>query len=231
VTTFALIHGAWGSAWHWASVPEELRALGHDVIAPDLPCDTPGSTYDDYADVVEQAVRGVVDDLVLVAFSLGGLTAPLVAARRPVDGIVYVAGVLAEPGRSVAERLRGGEHLFHGAYRAGVAPAEEGLIRWTDLEVYQRVAYDADVDDAVVAERFRRLRAQSFAGDLEPCPLAAHPEVPTAYLLCEDDRLLDTAYWGEAVPRLLGIEPTPFPGAHTPMPRRPAELARAIAAA
>ena len=228
MTTFALIHGAWGSGWHWASIPERLRALGHDAIAPDLPCDTPASTYEDCADTVEAALRDVHDDVVLVAFSLGGLTAPLVAARRPVERIVYVAAVLAEPGRSVAERLRGGERMFHPDFRAGVAPGEDGLVRWVDLDVYKRVAYDEDTDDAVVAERFRRLRAQSFAGDLEPCPLPAHPEVPATYVMCEEDRLLDNAYWAEAVPRLLRIQPTPLPGAHTPMPRRPAELVELI---
>ena len=39
VATFVLIHGAGDSSWYWHLVEPELRARGHDVVAPDLPCE------------------------------------------------------------------------------------------------------------------------------------------------------------------------------------------------
>ena len=39
MTTFVLIHGGGDVGWYWHLLEAELRSRGHDVIAPDLPCD------------------------------------------------------------------------------------------------------------------------------------------------------------------------------------------------
>ena len=40
MATYVLIHGAGSDAWYWHLVtPPRLTALGHEVIAPDLPSD------------------------------------------------------------------------------------------------------------------------------------------------------------------------------------------------
>lgn len=39
LSTFVLIHGAGDVGWYWHRVEAELRARGHDVVAPDLPAD------------------------------------------------------------------------------------------------------------------------------------------------------------------------------------------------
>src|SRR5262245_61258780 len=84
MATYALIHGAGDVGWYWHLVAAELRARGHDVVAPDLPCEDPSAGLSDYADVVLEAVarRG---DLVVVAQSFGGYTAPIVCARAPAE--------------------------------------------------------------------------------------------------------------------------------------------------
>ncbi len=84
MTTYVLVHGAGNDAWYWHLVEPELRAAGHDVVAPDLPCDDDRAGFAEYADVVVDAI-GDRRDLVVVAQSLGGFTAPLVGERRPVD--------------------------------------------------------------------------------------------------------------------------------------------------
>jgi pimeloyl-ACP methyl ester carboxylesterase len=35
MATFVLIHGAGDVGWYWHLVEAELRARGHDVVAPD----------------------------------------------------------------------------------------------------------------------------------------------------------------------------------------------------
>src|SRR6185436_12611090 len=99
MSTFVLIHGAGDVGWYWHRVEAELRARGHDVVAPDLPAGDESLQLDDYADAV---VAAVADrrDLIVVAQSFGGFTAPLVAVRLPVDALVFVAGMIPSPGET-----------------------------------------------------------------------------------------------------------------------------------
>ncbi|MGE3620821.1 MAG: alpha/beta fold hydrolase [Acidimicrobiia bacterium] len=97
MATFVLIHGAGDVGWYWHLTGSELRRRGHDVVAPDLPCDREGATLVDYADAVVEAV-GDRRDLVVVGQSYGGFTAALVAARLPTDVLVFVAGMVPAPG-------------------------------------------------------------------------------------------------------------------------------------
>ena len=110
---FALVHGAWGSGWHWGQVPHELRRLGHEVVAPDLPCEESDATFDDYAAVVLDALADApAGEVVVVGFSLGGQTAALVAAARPVHQLVYLAALVPEPGVSLSEQFHRGDRLL-----------------------------------------------------------------------------------------------------------------------
>ena len=52
MATFAFIHGGGDVGWYWHLVEKELRARGHDAVAPDLPCDDDSATLSDYADTV-----------------------------------------------------------------------------------------------------------------------------------------------------------------------------------
>ncbi|HET9954951.1 MAG TPA: alpha/beta fold hydrolase, partial [Polyangiaceae bacterium] len=99
MSTFVLIHGGGDVGWSWHLVEAELRARGHEVVAPDLPGDDDSLELEDYADAVLAAV-GDRRDLVVVGHSFGGFTAPLVAARRPVVALVFVAGMVPSPGEA-----------------------------------------------------------------------------------------------------------------------------------
>jgi len=39
MATFAFIHGGGDVGWYWHLVERELHGLGHQTVAPDLPCD------------------------------------------------------------------------------------------------------------------------------------------------------------------------------------------------
>jgi pimeloyl-ACP methyl ester carboxylesterase len=99
VATFVLIHGAADTAWYWHLVEPEVRQRGHDVVTMDLPCDDDSAGLADYADTVVDAI-GDRRDLVLVAQSFGGFTAPLVCERVPVDLLILVAGMIPSPGEA-----------------------------------------------------------------------------------------------------------------------------------
>src|SRR5919106_5037825 len=99
MSTFVLFHGAGDSGWYWHLVQRVLRARGHDVVAPDLPADDESAGLGEYADTVVEAV-GDRGNLVVVGQSFGAFTAPLVAARLPVDVLVLVAGMIPSPGEA-----------------------------------------------------------------------------------------------------------------------------------
>ena len=103
MATFALIHGGGDVGWYWHLVERELRRRGHDVVAPDLPCDDDSAGLPEYVDSVVDAI-GDGHDLVVVGQSYGGFTAPLVADRLQVDALVLVAGMIPAPGEPTRGR-------------------------------------------------------------------------------------------------------------------------------
>ncbi len=101
MTTFVLIHGAGDVGWYWHLVEAELRARGHDTVAPDLPCEDDAAGLPEYADAVIEAI-GDAQNLVVVGQSLGGFTAPLVCDRVATDLLVLLAPMIPAPGDSPA---------------------------------------------------------------------------------------------------------------------------------
>src|ERR1700720_3079732 len=110
MSTYALIHGAGSDSWYWHLVAPELEAIGHDVVDPDLPCgDRAGLA--EYAEIIIDAI-GDRSRVILVAQSLAGFTAPLVAARIPVDLLILVAAMVPRPGEAPGEWWANTGHVF-----------------------------------------------------------------------------------------------------------------------
>src|SRR2546430_5680059 len=95
--TYVLIHGAGDVGWYWHLVEAELRARGHDTVAPDLPCEDDSAGLTEYTDTVVEAI-GDRSDLVVVGQSFGAFVVPLVADRLPTRALVLVAGMIPAPG-------------------------------------------------------------------------------------------------------------------------------------
>src|SRR6201996_594121 len=87
--TFALIPGAGGVAWYWHRVAPLLQEAGHEAIAVDLPGDDPAAGLTEYARLTASAIKDR-SNVVLVAQSLGGFTAALVAAKVPLAALIFV---------------------------------------------------------------------------------------------------------------------------------------------
>jgi pimeloyl-ACP methyl ester carboxylesterase len=208
VATYVPIHGAGDRAWHWHLVAAELRERGHDVVAVDLPSEDESAGLSEYADTVVEAI-GDRGDLVVVAHSLGGFTAPLVCARVPVDLLVLVAAMVPAPG----ER---GEDWWTSTAHAE-APGDYG-----DDEI---ALYLHDVPPDLAAEALANGRGQTMTPMREPWPLDTWPDVPTRYLLCRDDRFFPAEWTRRMVRDRLGIEADEIDGGHCVYLSRPAELA------
>src|SRR5580698_4950965 len=163
VATYVLIHGAGSDSWYWHLVAPELRALGHEVVAVDLPCDDNDAGLPEYADAVVAAV-GERRDLILVAQSLGGFTAPLVCDRLPVALLILVAAMTPLPGESPGEWWTNTGHEFPDPFDPAVVFAH-------------------DLPPELATASLQHLREQSGTPFQKPWPLNAWPDVPTRFLL------------------------------------------------
>jgi pimeloyl-ACP methyl ester carboxylesterase len=208
VATIALIPGGGDSALSWGPVCDRLRALGHDPVAIDLPCEDPAARWADYVAAVVRAVRGR-DDLVVVGHSLGGFTAPLVCAELPARLLVLVAGMIPTPGALAGSYWR--DSGYHDA-------------RVDDEAFYH------DVPPEGVALARRAEREDAGAPMSEPWPLASWPVVTTRYLLCANDRCFSAAVSRRIVRERLGIVPDEIASGHCVHLARPKELAERLAA-
>ena len=105
MANFAFIHGAGDVGWYWHLVEAELRARGHDTVAPDLPIEDDTAGLTEYATAVMEAIQDR-RDVVVVAQSFGGYVAPIVADRIDARLIVLVAAMIPSPGESADEMFR-----------------------------------------------------------------------------------------------------------------------------
>jgi pimeloyl-ACP methyl ester carboxylesterase len=214
VATYVLIHGSGDSAFYWHLLTPELRQLGHDVVAPDLPCEDESAGLTEYADTVVEAI-GDRTDLIVVAQSSGGFTAPLVCDRLPVELMVLVAGMIPLPGEK-GDDWSANTGFNEAARRSGVDYGDEIAV------FYQ------DVPNELAEEAMRHARRQADKPGHEPWPLDSWPEVPTRYLLCRDDRFFPADWMRGIVRERLGIVPDEIDGGHCPALSRPRELAERL---
>jgi pimeloyl-ACP methyl ester carboxylesterase len=228
LSTFCLVHGAWHGAWCWERLVPELEAAGHRVVCVDLPCEDTSVDFSGYADVVVAALADVDDDVILVGHSLGGLTVPLVAAKRPVAHLVFLCALLPAPGKAFRAQFETEPDILTPAIRAGVRrDAESGLSWWDDEQAATAVLYQrCSREDAQAA--FARLRRQATTPHAEPCPLDALPDVERTYILAREDNAVTPDWSRRAARQRLGVTAVEIDGDHSPFLARPAELARLL---
>src|SRR5579859_6606826 len=218
VTTFCLLHGAWHDGSCWRQLSEELRALGHRTIAPDLPYDDPNAGYDERARPALKALEGIRDHVVVVGHSMASPYAALVAAERPGSLLVHLCPRLGsfEPPPDAP-----------GTFRPGFpfpASLPDGTSVW-------------DAERAIVAmyPRLRADQARELARRLRPMapapgayPLGGHPDVDTVLIYAIDDEFFEPAWERFMARELLGIEPIEIAGGHFPMVEDPPALAELL---
>jgi pimeloyl-ACP methyl ester carboxylesterase len=194
-------------------------------VAPELPSEDTQLGLEDYADAIDDALADA-DDVVLVPHSLGGLVGPVVAKRRPLRALVYVASLVPEPGLSFSEQLSAETEpvlLFEG----GRMIDEQGRSHWPDAYATARIMYsDLSSEDARWAAERLRPQAQKSQGEPSPAP---PPELRVESILGAQDRVLSPAWSRRVARERLGVEPVELPSGHFPMITHPELLADALA--
>jgi pimeloyl-ACP methyl ester carboxylesterase len=204
-STYVLIPGAGGVGAYWNRVVPLLEAAGHEAIAVDLPGGDDGAALPEYAEIVARAAAGRTD-VVVVAQSLGGFTAPLVCERVPVRGLVFVNAMIPVPGERPGEW---GDAVD--SSRARIAAAEaNGYSPEFDLETYFLHDLPPDLVREVLADP--GIETDAVFGSV--CDFAAWPAVPTRVLAGAGDRLFPVELQRRVARDRLGIEADVLPGGH-----------------
>lgn len=222
MSTYALIPGAGGTAWYWHRVVPLLERAGHEAIAVDLPGDDPQAGLPEYAERVIDAA-GDRDDVIIVAGSLGGFTAPLVTAKLAARALVFVNAMIPRPGETAGDWWD----------NTGAVPAREAAARRHgyspefDLDEY----FLHDVPPEVAQAGAAHQRPEADAAFASPCDFGAWPPIPIRVAAGAGDRFFPVEFQQRVARERLGIEADVLPGGHLIALSQPAGLASYLLAA
>jgi pimeloyl-ACP methyl ester carboxylesterase len=184
-----------------------LVEAGHEVISIDLPGDDENTGLPEYAEIVIAAINARTD-VVLVAGSLGGFTAPIVCERAParaVGALVLVNAMIPNPGETATA-------WWHntGAIEARDAAAAAG-----GYGPFQESTYFLhDIDSDLAADGEPHRRPEAAAAFESVCDFAGWPSIPIRVLAGNDDRFFPVGLQRRVARERLGLEPDVLPGGH-----------------
>jgi pimeloyl-ACP methyl ester carboxylesterase len=219
LTAFVLVPGAGGAAWYWHLLVRELERRGHEAIAVDIREDDPALGLPEYAALVRAAIgdrRGVV----LVAQSLGGFTAPMVAKGTPLAMIVLVNAMIPLPGETPGE--------WWGNTGSEEARVQNDAAAGRAGEFDEQAHFLHDVDPAVVAAGASEQRAPSATPFGQPCEFERWPDVPVKVVVGRDDRFFPATFQRRVARERLGAEADEVAGGHLVALSNPAGLAELL---
>jgi pimeloyl-ACP methyl ester carboxylesterase len=219
--TFVLVPGAGGAAWLWHRVVPELEARGHQAIAVDLPGDDESAGLPEYAAAIV-AAAGDHADIVVVAQSLAGFSAPMACARRPVEQLVLLNAMVPVPGETP-----GAWWDDTGAVEARVRAAEAGGYA-TEFDPQTYFLHDVPAETA--ASGAAHVRDEAAVAFGQPCAIERWPDVPTRVLAGGEDRFFPLGFQRRVARERLGLDVDVVPGGHLAALAHPAQLADHLSA-
>ena len=181
-----------------------LVEAGHETIAVDLPGDDETAGLPRYTDLVVDAI-GARSDVVLVAGSLGGFTAPLVCERVAVCELVLINAMIPEPGETARDWW-----AHTGAPEVQAEAARDGGYGPFDLATY--FLHDVDAEIAAEGESYQRVEADIAFESV--CDFTAWPAIGVRVLAGADDRFFPVSLQRRVARDRLGVNADVLPGGH-----------------
>jgi pimeloyl-ACP methyl ester carboxylesterase len=203
--TFVLIPGAGGTDWYWHRVVPLLQEAGHRAIPVDLPADDPAAGLAEYAQLVIEAAHGC-GNVILVAQSLGGFTAPLAAVKTDVRALVFVNAMIPLPGETPGEwwDATGWEEARRAAAERSSYP--------TDFDRDTYFLHDVPPEVAAAGERYQRAESDSVFASV--CDFGDWPRVPLRVAAGAGDRFFPASFQRAVAKDRLGVDVDLLPGGH-----------------
>ena len=222
MTAFVLIHGSGQNSGCWARVGELLSASGHAVAIPELPKRAPDLGLAAYAAGIAKTV--VQPRTIIVAHSFSGIFLPLVAHAVDCAQLVFLAAVIPEPGKSVRQQFGEDAGMFHRDW-IDAGP------RWFETSQVEGVAREFlfhDCDEATMPWALDTVELFDTRHLVtEPAPFTEWPGVPSASIVCTQDRTL-TPQWIRKMSVRRGMPIVELQAGHCPHVSRPADVARIL---
>ena len=174
-----LVHGAWADGSSWSKIIAPLAADGVTVVAAQLPL----TSLDEDVAAVQRAIERAPGRVVLAGHAYGGAVIGAVRSDR-IKALVYVAAGAPDEGETILE-------AFYGDQPPKLEPDAHGLIHLPEAAFAAAFAPDATpAEQAVLAAVQRPI---SPACITVPLARPLWKDVPSWFLVAEQDRLLDPA--------------------------------------
>jgi pimeloyl-ACP methyl ester carboxylesterase len=181
--TVVLVHGAWADGSSWARVISGLQQAGINVIAAPIPL----TTLDDDIDAVTRTIDRVDGPVVLAAHAYGG--GVIGATNHPrLKALVYVAALAPDEGETVADIFyRDPPH----PQAPELKPDDNGWI-WLPTNAFATAfaQHATPEEHGVLAAVQRPMAAPCIQ---QPVPKPGWKELPSWYLIAEEDRMINPA--------------------------------------
>ena len=219
MTTFLLIPGAGGSSWDFHLLVPILTERGHTAIAADLPATDPHAGLAEYTEAAITALGEHRADpgLVVLGESLGGFTAPLVAAAVSATLLVLLNPMVPRPGETAGD--------WWGNTGQAKARLDKAERDGRDPEFDIRADFFHDIPAEITEEALATGAPQADGPFGDPWPLPAWPDIPTKVVLGRDDRFFPIEFQRRVVTERLGLTIDDIPGGHLAAISHPVELA------
>ncbi len=211
-----MVPGAGGTAWYWHLVAPELRARDHEALAVDLPGDDGSVGLPEYAELIDAAIGGR-RDVIVVAQSLGAFSAVMACARTPVQRLVLVNAMIPLPRETPGE--------WFGATGADAARQRAAEAGGYALEFDAGTHFLHDVPASVWRGGESQAREEAEIVFGQACDIERWPEVPTVVVATRDDRFFPLDFQQRVARDRLHAEAEVMPGGHLVALARPVELA------
>ena len=202
--------GAGGSGWYWHRLVAELARRGHQAVAVDLPGADPKAGLAEYRELIVAAAEKLDAPVVLVAQSLGALSAPLACEHVPVERILLLNGMIPKPGETAGEwwDAVGWREAAEASARRDGRPAPD--VRDLDTLFF----HDLPSELVEIMRTDPDAGAEGPAVFTQPWPLGAWPDLPTSVLSGRDDRLFPIDLQQRIARERLGLDVEALPGGH-----------------
>jgi len=238
---FVLVHGGYHGAWCWERLEPELVALGHSVIAPDLPgC---GERLAEAATLTSWrgALRDVITEGdVLVGHSMGGFAISLAADEVPdkVARLVYLSAAVPVEGgtmgeataETVAREWPATVGMPFQDFMEVVEVPNQGLCARLTKQAAANALFYHDCSAMDQNWAWERLTPLPVAPSLEPfhLPRFWSTPIPRDFVITTDDRSHTVAMDNLFMKRLGRTTAYSIVSSHSPFLSRPVDTARVL---